>query len=109
MKRLVITHNVIEGFHSYPNAPEEVDFLQYRHRHNFVVRCKFQVSYSNREVEIFLKQDEITKKFKEKYGIPAEFHNMSCEMIGEWILEEFDNCIEAEVLEDGFGGAIIQR
>lgn len=43
MKREIITYNVIEGVHNYPDAPEVVGFLSYPHRHNFVIRCKAEV------------------------------------------------------------------
>ncbi|MFA6911333.1 MAG: hypothetical protein WCQ59_09455 [Candidatus Cloacimonadaceae bacterium] len=109
LKKRVVTHNSIEGYHHYPDPPKEVSFLQYPHRHLFEIRCQFEVSDSNREVEIFIQQSAIDMIIRKHFGKPAEFGHMSCEMIGEWILNEIDNCVEVEVLEDGHGGAIIQR
>lgn len=109
LKKRVVTHNSIEGYHHYPDPPKEVSFLQYPHRHIFEIRCHFKVTNSNREVEIFIQQNAIDMTIRRHFGKPAEFGYMSCEMIGEWILNEFDDCVEVEVLEDGHGGAIIQR
>ena len=38
-----------------------------------------------------------------------EFGSMSCEMIGEWLLNEFPNLYKVEVYEDFENGAIIER
>jgi hypothetical protein len=38
-----------------------------------------------------------------------EFGSMSCEMIGEWLLEEFSSLYKVEVWEDWENGAIIER
>lgn len=109
MKKRVVTHNAIEGYHFYPDPPKEVEFLKYPHRHIFDIRCQFEVTDSNREIEIFIQQSEIYKLISKHFGAPADFEDLSCEMIGEWIMYEFDNCVEVQVLEDGYGGAVIQR
>lgn len=109
MKKYVITHNVVEGFHHYPKPPYDVGFLKHEHRHRFVIRCKFGVTDSNREIEIFIQENEIALEIERYYGNPAKFGAMSCEMIAEWLLDKFPKCEEVEVLEDGYGGAVIQR
>ena len=38
-----------------------------------------------------------------------EFGSMSCEMIGEWLLESFPNLYKVEVWEDWENGAIIEK
>jgi hypothetical protein len=38
-----------------------------------------------------------------------QFGGMSCEMIGTEILDNFGQCLECEVLEDGKGGSIVRR
>jgi hypothetical protein len=109
MKTAVITKNYIEGFHNYPEAGEDVAFLRYKHRHMFHVECGFEVTDSNREVEIFERQFQIYEYFAHIFGVPAQLGNMSCEMIAQRIIGNFANCIYAKVLEDGEGGAIVQR
>jgi|TARA_B100000315_G_C14367324_1_gene491270 hypothetical protein len=104
MKISMIIDFDIEGFHYYPKAPKEVDFLRFEHRHLFRVKCGVPVTHDNREKEIFIHQDAVKKYLKKKYGNPCRFNQMSCEMIAKDVLEEF-NCSWVDVLEDNRGGA----
>ena len=90
MKSTVIIQFEIEGFHHYPNAPQEVDFLSDKHRHTF---------------------DYIKEYLTESYGSPCEFGAMSCEMIAAEILEyaSEDGMIWVEVWEEKTGGARIEK
>mgnify|MGYP000259292912 CR=1 FL=1 len=81
MKITVIIQFEIEGFHQYPNAPQEVNFLSDRHRHTFKVKAGYSVKDLNREKEIFIERDYIKEYLSESYGSPCEFGPMSCEMI----------------------------
>jgi len=108
MKTTVITKNKVEGFHFYLEASGSVSFLKERHRHIFSVECRFEVSDLNREIEIFSQQADIESYIKNKYGYPAEFNQISCEMIAYELLLKF-NCSYVKVLEDGEGGAVVQR
>ena len=109
MKREVITYNQIEGFHQYPNAPEFCKYLEARHRHIFVIRCRFAVTHSNREIEINAMQRTIEEYLYERFNHPCEFGELSCEHIAEVLLSHFANMDSAEVLEDGYGGASLTR
>lgn len=104
----VITHNLIEGYHRWKDAPAPVSFLRQWHRHVFHVRCWFEVSHDDREIEIIMKQWEIENFLKEKYGNPCWFGEMSCESIAREIVDRF-GAVQVEVLEDGFGGANVGR
>jgi len=108
MKYVVIDFD-IEGYHYFPGAPEEVDFLQHNHRHLFRIRAHYRVSDSNREKEIFIEERRIKKYLENKYGNPCLFGMMSCEMIAEDILNENnpDGVDMVEVYEDGRGGSIV--
>lgn len=105
----VITKNFIEGIHYWIGAKDEVNFLQYPHRHIFHITCKFEVEEKDRQIEIIKKQHDIDCYITKKYGFPAMFNEMSCEMIAEEILMNFEKCFYCEVLEDGFGGASVER
>ena len=74
----------------------------------FQIRCGFEVTDSNREKEIFIETDKVKLYLENKYGSPAKFKNMSCEMIAEEILIEF-KCSFVEVFEDGKGGARVEN
>ena len=83
MKRKVLTYNAIEGFHRYPNAPEFCAYLSARHRHIFVIRCEFEVSHNEREIEINEQQHVIEKMLTKRFGSPCEFGDLYCETIAE--------------------------
>ena len=109
MKRKVLTYNAIEGFHRYPNAPEFCTYLSARHRHIFVIRCEFEVSHNEREIEINEQQHVIEKMLTKRFGSPCELVDMSCETIAELIMKEYKSCTKAEVKEDDYGGASLSR
>ena len=109
MKTWVITHNEIEGLHHWNDAPVPVNYLKNLHRHVFVIECQFKVKDADREIEIIMQQDKIENYITEKYGKPAMFGHMSCEMIAEDILNFFEGCTSCRVLEDGMGGALVSR
>lgn len=108
MKRYVLTHNEIEGFHCYPDAPSECSFLANKHRHVFVIDCCFEVLHNEREIEIITQQQEIERAVNNQFGKPCKFENMSCESIAEWIILKF-NAYSVTVKEDGYGGATLTR
>lgn len=110
MKKSVIIKFEIDGFHFYENAPIEVSFLQYLHRHTFIISAGFNVTDLNREKEIFIERQRIKNYLIEKFGLPCYFYEMSCEMIANNILEEFqkDNMQWCEVWEENTGGSKIE-
>ena len=110
MKKTVILDFDVEGFHEYPNAPKEVEFLSYPHRHIFQIRAGYSVEDMNREKEIFIEQDFLKDYLFESYGSPCQFGSMSCEMIAHEILifAKDEGCEWVEVFEDGKGGARVE-
>jgi hypothetical protein len=110
MKTTVITQFEIAGFHHYPNAPEQVNFLSFNHRHIFVIKCGYQVSVLNREKEIFICMDEVKSYLIEAYGYPCQFDAMSCEMIASEIMEfgKIDGMVWCSVWEEETGGAKVE-
>lgn len=109
MSVFVNTYNEIIGFHYYPDAPNFCSYLGHKHRHVFVVRCKFLVSHSNRDIEINDMQERIESFLVGKYGTPCDFGSMSCEQIAEVLIRNFSYMVESVVLEDGYGGATFTR
>lgn len=108
-KTLVLLEIPIEGFHKWRLAPPEVVFLRARHRHTFRVKMGFEVEHDDRDQEIFLLRDEVSKYLHNKYGRPCEFDGMSCESIARELLAEFRiyACEWVEVWEENTGGARI--
>lgn len=110
MKKTVIIQIEIEGFHNYPNAPKEVNFLSHNHRHSFKIKVGYRVNDLNREKEIFLCRDEVKSYLFNKFGNPCKFNAMSCEMIASEIIKYFekDDVVWCEVWEENTGGARIE-
>jgi hypothetical protein len=116
MKYSVVVTFSIEGFHCWPDAKDvfpEVAFLSNRHRHMFGFRCYARVTHTDRDEEFILLNRKIQKELRIGFGsdIPnvLEFGSLSCEAIGEWLLESFSSLYKVEVWEDWENGAIIKR
>lgn len=96
-----------EGFHSWPDAPENVSYLRDRHRHIFHVRAETIVDHNDRQIEfITLKKevDAVIKLLKET----TDVRNWSCEHWASAILAAFCGLTRVEVSEDGENGAYVE-
>lgn len=98
-----------QGIHSYPNAPEEVSYLRYPHRHVFHVKVRLEVLHDDREVEFIMFKIEIEKFIQENL---EQLNNKSCEMIASQILTHVINSYperdcSVSVSEDGENGATL--
>jgi len=99
-----------EGIHSYPGAPEGVEFLRYPHRHVFHVNVELEVFHDDRELEFILFKREIESMITLNL---KSLQNKSCEMIGQLIMEYVlrnyprRNCT-VKVSEDGENGATVK-
>lgn len=100
-----------EGFHKWPDAPDEVAFLKSTHRHVFHFKVSVEVSGSDRELEFF-----IEKKYMEGlYESSLKLNNKSCEMIAEDLYthlaeryKDEQRTVIIDVSEDGENGASIE-
>jgi len=113
MKYSIVVTFSIEGFHNWPEA-EEIEptsaFLSDRHRHMFGFRCYAHVSHTDRDEEFILMQRRLRKQLRANFGgTKLEFGRMSCEDIGEWLIENNKNLYKVEVWEDWENGAIIEK
>lgn len=102
-----------EAVHNWPgvvNIPglEEVDYLQYPHRHVFVIRAYSKVTHTDRDVEFIWLAHQIEKFMKAQFP-DGKLGAMSCEMIGELILNNFPAVYKVDVSEDDENGAIMER
>ena len=67
-----------EGFHSYPDAPDEVSFLRNKHRHMFHFRVYIEVFHDDREIEFFMFKRDVERMIKF-----ISINDKSCEMISD--------------------------
>jgi hypothetical protein len=99
------------GFHSWPNAPDEVKYLRNKHRHEFHIKVTVKVEHNDRDIEFITLRSAVDRMFD---GASAEhdFGAKSCEMIAEDIIyfveaDENYKIYSVEVSEDGENGAIV--
>lgn len=101
----------VVGFHNWPDAPADYDYLAARHRHTFNFEVHVPVNDSNREIEFH----ELKHTCKVLLGADIhdlEFGAQSCEMIAEGLAEQLLNrytlpTCTVQVDEDGEAGATV--
>jgi 6-pyruvoyl-tetrahydropterin synthase len=104
------------GLHHWKDAPDEVQWLQNTHRHEFHVTVKVSQTHDDRDVEyIMFKRalDEFISQIGEEREDGQYLADKSCEMmatdIAEWVQRNYGNRrVEVEVLEDGENGAVVE-
>lgn len=110
MKRYIYITTQFEGFHRYPDAPDEVAFLRDYHRHLFKVKLQVAVEHNERDIEFIM--------FKHKIDDYLSFYmnkqsNLSCETMAEQLINQVilmygNRKVICEVSEDGENGAILE-
>ena len=115
MKTSVVYKVSVEGLHCWPDAKivfPEVSYLSDLHRHTFVIRCKVEVTHSDRDKEFIMESHRVSKYLTNKYWDTDKrclnFEYRSCEMLAEEILTEFE-LDECSVFEDDENGAIVKK
>lgn len=102
-KMHVFCRTSFEGFHRWPDAPDEVAFLRDRHRHIFHVEAWKPVTHESRDIEFILLKREVDHIIKSKLlGGSVSF--WSCESWAMFLADALglSKCI---VSEDGENGA----
>jgi hypothetical protein len=113
LKMFIIVKTRFEGWHVWPDAPIEVDFLKCVHRHIFYVEAKIPVSHDDRQLEFFMVKRFIDEFIYSKYP-EGKLKSKSCEMLAEEILNTLQSNYELRkgvavgVYEDGENGAIVE-
>lgn len=99
-----------EGFHTYKDAPPEVEFLKFAHRHLFKCSAKIEVFHEDRELEFFIVQRILKSKFND-----GNMDNQSCESIAKSIVIFLSQTygsnrkISVEVSEDGENSSVVDN
>ena len=71
-----------EFIHQYKNAPDEVSFLRYPHRHIAHIKVQVEVFHNDREIEFIMLKHKL-----QNYCELDKLSNNSCETIAEMILD----------------------
>lgn len=108
----------VVGFHYWPQAPKEREYLGLNHRHVFHFQVEAGVSHGNREVEFHALQEVAWRQLEEVYYLEKptniwQFGIGSCEDIANNLLchlqGEFPGVSAVEVWEDGECGARVEK
>ncbi len=100
-----------EGLHYWKDAPPQVHYLAFKHRHIFHVEARMTVRHNDREVEFIQAKNHLLGQV----NIVYDWGPKSCEGIAEAIIALMqakwgrDRDYSVEVLEDGENGAIVTR
>lgn len=100
------------ALHCWPEAPEEVAFLRFLHRHTFNVRLDIPVSHNNRDLEFFIVQQKLRATLNRLEVQLGKTPRMSCEDMALFIQTELVahheiKCSAICVDEDGENGATL--
>lgn len=95
----------IDGFHRWPQASGDRDYLADRHRHRFRFAVRIPVTHDDRDVEFHDLLDAVRAHVADDE--PVEFSSQSCEAIAaelaEWVADTFGpDWVEVAVSEDGY-------
>lgn len=95
-----------QGYHYYPAAPKEVEFLKNEHRHIFKVKVWLEVFHDDREVEFLMFKNDVEQEIA---TWSASLGAHSCEMIADDIYNDViskypKRKVKIEVSEDGENG-----
>jgi len=112
MDKTIVCNVSVEGFHNWPDAPVQFEYLRSKHRHIFNIELHIPVTDSNREIEFIEEQRIIKELLLKEFGddkVYAQFKSMSCEHIAEWLMDKYPTATFCKVIEDTNGGATIVR
>lgn len=99
-----------EGIHKYPDAPNEVEFLRYPHRHIFKFKVQIEVYNDDRDIEFFIFKRWLESLYTDD---TLELDYKSCEMIADDLAKEIKDkysgrWLAIDVSEDGENGCHIE-
>lgn len=98
-----------EFVHQYKDAPEEVSYLRYPHRHIAHIEIEVQVFDHDREIEFIMLKHKV-EQFLESLGL-LNCTGVSCEMIcnqlKKFMINEYGDYRELKITvsEDGENGS----
>jgi NTP pyrophosphatase (non-canonical NTP hydrolase) len=114
--QMIVINTQFEGFHSYPQAPEEVGFLRLNHRHMFHVEVQIEVFHDDRELEIIMVKRALTEFLIDNKRLGTGSCEMVCKSVQQWIKNGYpvphpvnvsERSVHVKVMEDGENGAML--
>jgi len=109
MKTNIIIKTTFEAVHCWPDCTiQEVDFLQYPHRHVFHVTMKFPVQHNDRDIE-FIREKRKVEDFLLTHWHRKNVGRMSCEDFCSALFRAWPNATYISVFEDNENGAEVYQ
>lgn len=111
--KTIIVRTQFEALHQWIQAPEDVGFLRYKHRHLFKVEVEIEVKHGERQLEFFAVRnalDALIEDMMPTTGLSSGVAiTASCEDMAELIARNLSKALEldskqlhyVEVSEDG--------
>lgn len=116
----VTTRTSFEGIHCWPDAPDEVWFLRYPHRHVFGVEVKLWVDHGDRDVEFIMFKRAVNRAISSNASVRNgvwDMGSLSCEQVAGKIYDALVRdqgavvdrmrTVQITVDEDGENGATV--
>lgn len=102
----VFCRTQFEGFHCWPQAPDEVAFLRTLHRHMFHVELHVEVHHDDRDVEFILLKRRVDAIISGTQKA-QDTSTWSCE---QWcrLLMDATGAVKVAVSEDGENGSVLE-
>jgi|TARA_A100001011_G_scaffold122550_1_gene129355 hypothetical protein len=99
-----------EGIHKYPDAPDEVDFLRYPHRHIFKFKVQIEVYNDDRDIEFFIFKRWLESLYADD---TLQLDYKSCEMMADDLAKQIKDKypgrqLSIDVSEDGENGCHVE-
>ena len=99
-----------EGIHKYPDAPDEVDFLRYPHRHMFHFKVQIEVYDNDRDIEFFIFKRWLESLYADNI---LQLDYKSCEMMADDLARQIKDKypqrrLAIDVSEDGENGCHVE-
>ena len=99
-----------EGIHKYPDAPDEVDFLRYPHRHMFHFKVQIEVYNDDRDIEFFIFKRWLESLYADDI---LQLDYKSCEMMADDLSKQIKDKypgrqLSIDVSEDGENGCHVE-
>lgn len=108
-----------QGIHCWKDAPEQVAFLRYPHRHVFHVAVMCHVTHADRELEFFMVRQEVDSflvdrfpPYHEKMPDLRQLGQSSCETVADdirlYLLALYKRNFSVSVKEDDENSATVR-
>lgn len=102
----ILVRNKVELVHCWPEAPEEVGYLKYPHRHQFYIDSEIEVFHDDRELEFIMVQHDIEEFLKSQHFELRTSCEQIARAVAQHIIERYGiRKVVVSVREDNEHGA----